>query len=445
MPVKVIYKLKEPQVKVPPSLQKETLIYLFFNYGYFDIDASGKRKYKPLKYSTSKFIRPHLWHDRPTYRVKKGNKVEYQLINQRLDEIESSILRIHAGYESRKLMPRPDQLRTDLNTELKPAILKPRETLTSFLERFETEITSGQRLTSDGKKYKWGTIRNYQGLKQQLDLYYKKTGSRVDFDDVTIDFYDQFLRFFNDKKASPNTVGKHIKSLKVIMRAALEEDLHDNTEFDRKKFKVIHTEVFEVYLSEDEIMKIAGLNLSSDPVRDLARDVFLVGCFTAQRYSDYSRICQENIKQLPSGGKVIELTQKKTGERVVIPIGAELDRILRKYNYNLPRTWEQKVNDNIKKVVEKAGITGKVYFEETRGGMRYQVSHPKNELVKTHTARRSGATNMYLAGIPTIDIMKITGHRTEKEFLKYIKVGKEETAGKLSKHPYFSKLYKVAK
>lgn len=45
----------------------------------------------------------------------------------------------------------------------------------------------------------------------------------------------------------------------------------------------------------------------------------------------------------------------------------------------------------------------------------------KNELVKTYTARRSGATNMYLAGIPTIAIMKVTGHKTEKEFIKYIK------------------------
>jgi len=44
---------------------------------------------------------------------------------------------------------------------------------------------------------------------------------------------------------------------------------------------------------------------------------------------------------------------------------------------------------------------------------------------------------MYLEGIPTIDIMKISGHKTEREFLKYIKVSKEETAVILSDHPYF--------
>lgn len=42
------------------------------------------------------------------------------------------------------------------------------------------------------------------------------------------------------------------------------------------------------------------------------------------------------------------------------------------------------------------------------------------------------------AGIPTIAIMKITGHKTEKEFMKYIKITEEQTALELMNHPYFS-------
>lgn len=59
-------------------------------------------------------------------------------------------------------------------------------------------------------------------------------------------------------------------------------------------------------------------------------------------------------------------------------------------------------------------------------------------LGKDPTAHRSGATNMYLAGIPTIAIMKITGHKTETEFMKYIKITEEQTALELMNHPYFS-------
>lgn len=53
------------------------------------------------------------------------------------------------------------------------------------------------------------------------------------------------------------------------------------------------------------------------------------------------------------------------------------------------------------------------------------------------TARRSFATNAYKAGVPTIAIMKITGHRLESTFLKYIRVSAKENAEILSNHPFF--------
>jgi len=34
--------------------------------------------------------------------------------------------------------------------------------------------------------------------------------------------------------------------------------------------------------------------------------------------------------------------------------------------------------------------------------------------------------------------MKITGHKTEREFLKYIRVTKEQTAQTLMNHSYFA-------
>jgi hypothetical protein len=104
------------------------------------------------------------------------------------------------------------------------------------------------------------------------------------------------------------------------------------------------------------------------------------------------------------------------------------------------------LNLHIKTVGEKAGIVDLVPIEKMKGGLIVKSTAPKNELIKTHTARRSGCTNMYLSGIPTIDIMKISGHKTEREFLKYIKVGKEETAKMLYTHTYFAApVLKIAK
>lgn len=85
-----------------------------------------------------------------------------------------------------------------------------------------------------------------------------------------------------------------------------------------------------------------ALDLSQNRSKEIARDVFLVGCYTAQRYSDYSIINATNIRTLENGQKVIDLKQQKSGNRVVIPVRPEVFAILKKYNYRLPKTDEQR-------------------------------------------------------------------------------------------------------
>jgi integrase len=69
------------------------------------------------------------------------------------------------------------------------------------------------------------------------------------------------------------------------------------------------------------------------------------------------------------------------------------------------------------------------------------------ECISSHTARRSFATNLYLDGYPTIEIQKITGHKTETSFMKYIRVTKLDAAKRLSAHMkkrWSEKMLKIA-
>jgi integrase len=312
--------------------------------------------------------------------------------------------------------------------------------LNKYIDKFIKEAESGERLYDHNgitKRYEKGSIKNFKGFQTQFDNYQKDKKVKLNYDSITIDFYDEFVKYFTKKGYSVNTIGRHIKNLKSIMRCAREQGLHNNTEIDRKKFKTLKTQVENIYLTESEISKIHNLDLTDKPLLDLARDIFLIGVYTAQRFSDFSKIRPAHIKIMDNGLKVIDLIQQKTGERVIIPIKPELDEILKKYDYQVPKTFEQKVNERIKDVGELAKITETVIVEENKGGFKVKKDVKKNELIKTHTARRTGCTLMYLAGVPTIDIMKISGHKTEREFLNYIKVGKEETATNLAKHPYF--------
>jgi integrase len=330
---------------------------------------------------------------------------------------------------------------------------KKEVTLNSFIDQFIVDIENGNRTTEKGKRYEKSTIKNFKGFQVQFQEFQGRR--KYNFDDITIDFYDRFVTFFNNKKYSPNTIGRHIKNLKTIMRLAKEEGNHNNTATQQRKFKTIIVESDSIYLNENELRIIKELDLSDDKVIEvikpdnkklkihyrelsLARDVFLIGCYTALRFSDYSRISKENIHKKANGNRVVEISTKKTGEKVIIPLHPYLQEILMKYNYTVPKTYEQKVNLRIKIVGQLAKIDDDIAIESYKGGLKVKKVLKKYELIKTHTARRSGATNMYLAGINTIDIMKLTGHRTETSFMKYIKVTKEETADKLAKHPFFN-------
>ena len=316
--------------------------------------------------------------------------------------------------------------------------VRSRESLSDYIARYVREMESGERLNIHKLRYGLSTIKNYKGFIIQFDEFCKAKHKRYDFGDIDLKFYDDFVAYFTAKDYSINTIGRHVKELKIIMRAAREEGLHDNGLIESRKFRVLTAEVENTYLTESEIKAIAEVDLKGDKHKSIARDIFLVGCYTAQRFSDYSTINEGNIRTLESGQKVIDLKQQKTGNRVVIPIRSELQVILDKYENRLPKAYEQKVNKYIKEIAREAGIVDMVEVSYIENGEKKSHLVEKCELVKTHTARRSGATNMYLAGIPTIAIMKITGHKTEKEFMKYIKITEEQTAMELMNHPYFA-------
>ena len=329
------------------------------------------------------------------------------------------------------------------------------ENLTQYIKRFVEEAKSGERLANAGntqKQYAYGSIRVLQGFKLSWEMFCKARKKQYNFDEINIDVYNDFVKFFYGRGCGANYIGKHIKTLKTIMRSAREEGKHNNQEIERKAFKPISEKTEHIYLTEAELKKLYELDFSKFDLTPentglrpyeikslpLVRDVFLVGCYTAQRYSDYKRIDKSMIKPVEgTEDKDIKIIQKKTGEECIIPIRAELDVILKRYDYTLPKTFEQKVNDGIKVIGRLAGITEMIHVEKLRGGMKVKTDVPKCKLICSHTARRTGATIMKIAGFSSIDIMKFTGHKTETEFLKYIRISKEETANSMRNHPFF--------
>ena len=134
----------------------------------------------------------------------------------------------------------------------------------------------------------------------------------------------------------------------------------------------------------------------------------------------------------------VSIHQQKTGRLVEIPCNAKIRAILDKYPKGLPHLSDEKINTYIKRIGRMAKINELIEVKESRGGKVYKNYYKKCDLICTHTARRTGATLMYLDGIPIYDIMKVTGHRSVATLEKYIRADKLEVAQKLVlKYDYF--------
>lgn len=427
------FKLKEPTSDTP------SLIILIVYY-------LGKR----LVYSTGLHIHPEYWNKKSEQVILvKGDKVKSQKhkdYNFQLNKYKNKIEKIFSYCNYNDIIPSNSYLKKEMDKEFMLISNKPISFL-EFIEVIINESEKGIRLTPKGTKYKQGSTKNYKVTLKHLKEYQKYKNKKIDFDSITIKFYQDYIKYFNEtyynndnetqKNYTLNTIGKNIKDIKVFMEEATKRGLNINLDYRKREFRTIKESTDQIYLNEEEIKKIYDLDLSNNEKLDRVRDVFIIGCYTGLRFSDLSQLKQTNIKK---DRAQIKITTQKTDEIVVIPLHWMVKQILNKYDGNIPRVISnQKMNEYLKEIGEMAQINEKVSISKTRGGARVDDEYNKFNLITVHTARRSFATNMFINDIPSISIMKITGHKTEKAFLTYIKISQEENADKLLKHPFFNK------
>lgn len=349
-----------------------------------------------------------------------------------------------------KIQTKCKELHTSLTKEGKFSVDSLKEKFKTYLDELNNrkkENTSGENKSFDtlsgfakfyidsvkGAKKNNTVLHNNQTL-TLLKEFESTKNKKVTFERVNLDFYNDFVEYLTRiKKYSPNTIGKHIANIKLFMNEATERGFNTKFDYKSKRFKTTSETVESIYLTEEELLKIYRHDFSKSKKLEKTRDLFIIGCFTGLRFSDFSQLRIENIKD-----EQINVKTQKTGERVVIPIHWTVKEILNKYSETLtglPRPISnQKMNEYLKDIGEKVELNEKIFLTTTKGGFKVQTSVAKHDLMTTHTARRSFATNLFLNGFPPISIMKITGHKTEKSFMKYIKISQEENAKLLRLH-----------
>jgi len=389
--------------------------------GYSTILLYFSFKTMRIPVTTNESVLEKAW-NKNTQRVRLSYS-EGKSINDRLDDLELRVKKMFRE-DFRDIAPRRDIVKGKIKKVINPPEELGSKDFISFAHGYAT--TSQKKLQT--KKNYFQTINHLKAFKTKSKKYRNKS---IDFNEIDMDFYDEFFAYLEkDVQLGKNTIGTHMKNVKVFMKQALERNLHKNQSFMLSGFKVVSEETDAPFLDPGELKKIYELDLTGKPRYERIRDLFIVGCWTGLRYSDWSQVHQRNIFNK-------DYLRVKTikGERfIIIPLHHYVKSILEKYNYTLPNVISnQKLNDYLKEITQLAEINDKISSTMTKAGIRIHQTNYKWEKISTHTARRSFATNMYNMNVPSLTIMAITGHKTEKAFLRYIKVTPEQHASKLLK------------
>lgn len=298
---------------------------------------------------------------------------------------------------------------------------------TTFLGHVQKFIDLRENVLSDGtvKVYRT-TLNNLNGFAQD-----KLKKDALDFKDFDIDFPLRFQSwcYAKERKHSRNYVSKLFDVLRQFLRDAEEHDIETGKAWKTAKYMLSKTQTDEIALSIEEVEKIYHLDLNDS--LGAIRDIFVLACLTGLRFSDVTRVNNSHIVVLRKKEvtvKAIKIDTIKTGEKVIVPLHPFVSIILAR-SKGLKPPCNQIFNRSLKEIGLMAGITEGVTLRVNVSGKQKTDTKAKYHFISTHTARRSFATIAYMEyKMPAALIMKITGHRTEKEFFKYIKITQENAA-----------------
>jgi integrase len=390
---------------------------------------------------TGRSVETCHWDKKKCFVKSYVGKSTTTLLIQRLKELEIEILTLLDRYKNGK----PKLSFNDFQTKLhglvernsKKNLLQgkvaaaPKDTLIGFIDQFVQDCEKGIRLSPKRQKLKPSSISSYKTTQRLIDKFQQQAKiilTLKDFSQSDIDKFSDYLII--SEELAMNTHAKSMMDLLQIIKYAVKQKRIPAAKMVELEFDTRREETDSIYLTEDQILEMLEIKDFDEPVHEVVRDIFVLGCFTGMRFSDYSSIDTNAIRN-----NRLEFVQKKTGGKVTIPIHPVVNTILKKYNNALPAVPENNEFNRIIKLVGEKLPSLHVPFTKqvTYKRERIELVEMKYAFLQTHTARRSFCSNEYLKGTDPLIIMSISGHKSHKSFTRYIKVSGDQFADKLEK------------
>lgn len=382
----------------------------------FRIDSSV------IKRNTGLNCKPEDWQNN---RVKANTKKEkyygYDLINEKLSEIESKIQDISLFFRANKIKVTKELFieKFDSVEEVKTSFEH------DFFSCFEEYIEKG-KLTKTPN-----TIKGQTTVKNYLEAFSIETNSTIAFDKMDDVFFDSLMSYsYQTRKIKQNYFAKIIKVLKSFLSWAVEKNYTQNRDFE--KFKATEHDIDIIFLTFEELMHLYNFQFDSDRLSQ-ARDFYCMGCFTGLRFSDLEKLHLANI----TDEHIILSIQKTKTQNHAIKLNKYAKAILEKYKGTiyepLPIISSQKFNEYIKECCELAEITQPFTIHWFVGNKKKSLTQPKYKFITSHTARKTFITNSLLLGMEPKAIKKIANIKKDAVLDKYMKVTEAFTDEQMDK------------
>jgi len=315
--------------------------------------------------------------------------------------------------------------------------------LEDYLEQWIKDAENGKRTHgNEGAIYKEDTLKTYRALLKDLMVL---TPSKTQFSDLRESYMQRFDKFCNDREYRTSTKAKKFSLLISICNASFKDGLHQyNANFSRKGSGKTH----KIALYDNELAAIEQVDLSKQPRgKQIARDRFIIGCYTGLRVSDLLRFNKsEHIVYSDKYPPRISMTTVKGNQELLFTCPDKVLEILNKNEGKKFNIAEPVFNRYIKEVAKMAGIDKKEKYQVSKGGKVEYKETPRFELITSHTARRTAVTILRRLGWTYEQIMIVTGHKTLKVIQQYDRTTKEDRAVSIEGLPFIGDSHlKIAK
>ena len=254
--------------------------------------------------------------------------------------------------------------------------------------------------------------------------FYEYTGE-LTWGEVTSNLLYEYKDHLEADGYAANTIKKYLNQVKLGLDKARECGAEFPTKDYARILKSKRGTTTSIYLTRQELNLLASVEVYSE-VEQAVKVLALLSARTGARFSDTIRLNLANLEKVEGNVNQWELiyVSQKTTTPTRVPLHEDVEGLIKMRSIEISNN---KANLILPELCRRAGISGMVKV------FKCDKEHTgeKWEFVRTHTMRKSFATNVYLSGMYDLrSISKMMGHAlVETTSSNYIVCGIKEESG----------------